>query len=202
MILRVVRGRVPPGKLDDVVDAYRSGYLPVATKAVGLDRFVVGAREQPDGSHALAAMTLWTTVEAALAAYDGDLAVPRTLDARSHGEEMTVVDYYEIDDGGARRRSGEATWLRLTAGSVARGLDAAIQQDLRKRLPDLPTEAVEAFVGRRVLGSNVEIALVTTWSAVPAGMSLEAPIWPSISDQYDTFRIAVHRILIEGAGAA
>jgi hypothetical protein len=193
---------VPPGKLDDVIDAYRSGYLPIATKAVGLDRFVVGARDRPDGSHGLAAMTLWTTVEAALAAYDGDLAVPRTLDARSHGEEMSRVDYYEIDDGAARRRSGDATWLRLTAGTVASGLDAEIQQELRKRLPELPAEAVEAFVGRRVLGSDVEIAFVTTWSGVPAGRSLEAPIWPSISDRYDTFRIAVHRILIEGAGAA
>ena len=201
MILRVVSGRVPPGQLDDVVEAYRSDYLPIARAAPGLDRFVVGARKRADGNLELAAMTLWTTVEAALAAYDGDLAVPRTLDARSHGEELSRVDYYEIDEGGARRRSGEATWLRLTAGSVARGLDAEIQQELRKRLPELPPEAIDAFVGRRVLGSDVEIALVTTWSSVPNGISLAAPIWPSISGRYDTFRIEVHEILLEGSGA-
>ena len=201
MILRVVSGLVPPGKLDDVVAAYRSDYLPHATAAAGLDRFVIGARDQPDGSHGFAAMTVWTTVESALAAYGGDLVAPRTLDGRNHGETLTRVDYYEIDDGGARRGAGEAAWLRLTAGTVARGLDADIQQELRKRLPDLAAEAVEAFVGRRVLGSDVEIALVTTWSAVPDGMALDQPIWPSVSARYDAFRIEVHRILLEGAGA-
>jgi hypothetical protein len=201
VILRVVSGRVPPGKLTGVIAEYRTDYLPIAAKAVGLDRFVVGASEQPDGSHGLAAMTLWATVDAALEAYDGDLAAPRTLDGRSHGEVLDRVDYYEIDDGGARRGSGEATWLRLTAGKVARGLDAEIQQELRKRLPDLPAEVVEAFVGRRVLGADVEIALVTTWSSVPDGMALDRPIWPWISDRYDTFRVEVLRIQLEGSGA-
>jgi hypothetical protein len=201
MILRVVSGLVPPGKLDDVVATYRSDYLPLAAAAAGLDRFVIGAREQPDGSHGLAAMTVWTSVESALAAYGGDLVAPRTLDGQSHGETLTRVDYYVIDDGGARRRPGDATWLRLTAGTVAHGLDADIQQELRKRLPDLPAEAVEAFVGRRVLGPDVEIALVTTWSAVPEGMALDQPIWPWVSDRYDAFRIELHRILLAGAGA-
>ena len=91
--------------------------------------------------------------------------------------------------------------IRLTAGSVARGHDADIQQELRRRLPDLPPEAVEAYVGRRVLGANVEIALVTSWSTAPAGVALDEPLWPSISDRYDTFRIGVYDILIEGAGA-
>ena len=200
MILRVVSGRVPPGKLDNVVAAYRTDYVPVASAAPGLDRFVVGAREQPDGSHGLAAMTLWTSVESALAAYGGDLTVARTLDGEGHGEELSRVDYYEIDVDGARRTPGAATWLRLTAGTVTRGLDADIQQELRKRLTELPAEAVEAFVGRRVLGSDVEIALVTTWSAAPAGTALDQPIWPSISDRYSAFRIELHRILLEGAG--
>ena len=49
--------------------------------------------------------------------------------------------------------------------------------------------------------SVVEIALVTTWAATPAGIALDAPIWPSVSSRYETFRIAVHDILLEGAGA-
>jgi hypothetical protein len=145
-------------------------------------------------------MTIWSTVEAALAAYEGDLAAVRTLDARSHGETLSKVDYYEVDEGGARREIGEPTRLRLTAGTVARGLDADIQQDLRRHLPELPVEAIEAYVGRRVLGAAVEIALITTWSAAPAGVALEAPLWPAIADRYDSFRVIVHDIFVQGAG--
>ncbi|HEX2755051.1 MAG TPA: hypothetical protein VHM48_06290 [Candidatus Limnocylindrales bacterium] len=201
MILRIVSGRVPAGRLDAVVEAYRRDYVPIARQTVGLDRFLVAARLVPDGGHEFAAMTIWTSVEAALAAYDGNLAAARTLDGQGHGETLTRVDYYEIDAGGARRRTGAATRLRLTAGTVARGLDADIQQELRRHLPDLPVEAIEAYVGRRVLGGAVEIALVTTWSAAPAGVSLDAPLWPSIADRYDTFRIVVHDVLLDGAGA-
>jgi hypothetical protein len=201
MILRVVSGRVPEGQLDAVVDAYRRNYVPIARQVAGLDRFVVAVRPTADGGHELAAMTIWTTVEAALDAYAGDLTAVRTLDDRSHGETLSRVDYYEIDEGGARHRTGDSTRLRLTAGSVARGHDADIQQELRQRLPELPPEAVEAYVGRRVLGADVEIALVTTWSAAPAGTALDEPLWPSISDRYDSFRIAVFDILIEGTGA-
>jgi hypothetical protein len=201
VILRVVSGRVPPGKLAAVVDAYRRDYVPVACAAAGLDRFVVAARSAGDDGHEIAAMTIWTTVEAALVAYGGDLATVRTLDGRSHGEELARVDYYEVDDGGARRMGGTPTCLRLTAGRVARGLDADIQQELRRRLPELPDEALEAFVGRRVLGADVEIALVTSWSAAPAGLSLDAPLWPEISNRYDAFRVEVHDVLLDGAGA-
>ena len=202
MILRVVSGRVPPASLETVVAAYRRDYAPIAEAARGLDRFVVGVRPLPDGGHELASMTLWASVEAALETYGGDLAAIRTLDGRNHGETLTGVDYYEVGEGAARRGSGAVTYLRLAAGTVAHGLDADIQQQLRRHLPDLPAEAKEAFVGRRVIGPLVEIALVTTWSATPAGVALDAPVWPSISARYETFRIAVHEVVLEGAGSA
>jgi hypothetical protein len=200
LILRVVSGRIPPGQLTAVIEAYRRDYVPAARATAGLDRFLVAARPAPDSGHELAAMTTWTSVEAALAAYGGDLTAVRTLDGRNHGETLTAVDYYEIDEGGARHDPGTATLLRLTAGTVAPGLDADIQQELRRHLPALPVEAIEAYVGRRVLGDAVEIALVTTWSASPAGSSLDAPLWPSITSRYDTFRVAVHDIHLQGAG--
>jgi hypothetical protein len=202
VILRVVSGRVRPGQLDDVVESYRTEYAPIARGVAGLDRYIVAARPVPDGGHAIAAMTLWTTVEDALAAYAGDLASVRTVDAQSHGEAFLRVDYYEVDEGGARRRSGTPTRLRLTAGTVARGLDADIQQDLRRSLPALPPETTEAWVGRRVLGADVEIALITTWSEAPPDIALDAPLWPAISTRYDTFRIEVHDIFLEGSGRA
>ncbi|MEO5940945.1 MAG: hypothetical protein ABIZ72_08150, partial [Candidatus Limnocylindrales bacterium] len=148
MILRVVNGRVPPGRIDAVADAYRRHYVPIAEQTAGLERFLVGARGAPDGDHAFAAMTIWNDVEAALTAYGGDLGAVRTLDARSHGEQLSRVDYYEVDDDAARLSPGTPAHLRLTAGTVARGLDADIQHDLRLRLPELPAEAIAAFVGR------------------------------------------------------
>ncbi|MEO5939882.1 MAG: hypothetical protein ABIZ72_03055, partial [Candidatus Limnocylindrales bacterium] len=166
----------------------------------GLERFIVGARLAPDGDHAFAAMTIWTDVEAALTAYGGDLGAVRTLDARSHGEQLSRVAYYEVDDDAARLGPGTPVHLRLTAGTVARGLDADIQHDLRLRLPELPVEAIAAFVGRRVLGTDVEIALVTVWSGVPADTSLEAPIWPAIASRYDAFAIQVLDVVLAGAG--
>lgn len=200
MILRVVNGRVPPGQIDAVAEAYRRDYVPIAEKTTGLERFIVGARLTPDGDHAFAAMTIWTDVEVALTAYGGDLGAVRTLDARSHGERLSRVDYYEVDDDAARLSPGTPVHLRLTAGTVARGLDADIQHDLRLRLPELPAEAIAAFVGRRVLGTNVEISLVTVWSGVPDGTSLEAPIWPAIASRYDAFAIQVLDVVLAGAG--
>jgi hypothetical protein len=201
LILRIVSGRVPAGGLDGVVDGYRRDYEPVARGISGLDRYAIGARILPEGHHELAALTLWTSVEDALAAYGGDLAAIRTIDGKSHGEVLERVEYYEIDSGGARRRPGTAAHLRLTAGRVARGLDADIQKELRSRLPDLPAAAIEAYVGRRVHGADVEIAFVSTWAGQPDGMVLDAPLWPAISDRYDEFRIAVFGVLLEGTGA-
>lgn len=201
MILRVVSGRVSPGALGAVSDSFRRSYVPAAERSAGLARFVVSAGSTPDGGHDLAAMTVWATVEDALAAYGGNLTVLRTLDAADHGVRMTKVDLYEVDStAGAGLGSGRPTILRLTAGRVARGFDADIQQELRRHLPEMPAEALEGWVGRRVLDNDVEIAFVSTWNAAPAGRSLEQPIWPSISDRYDTFRVVVQTILVEGVG--
>ena len=201
MILRVVSGRVPPGQIEAVAEEYRRDYVPVAEQRAGLDRFVIGVRPIASGGHALAAMTLWTSIEAALDAYGGNLTAVRTLDARSHGERLTRVDYYEVDTASELHRSAaEPRFLRLTAGRVARGLDADIQQELRRNLPTLEPEAVDAWIGRRVLGADVQIAFASTWSAVPEGRSLEDPIWPAISGRYDEFRVEVHEIVLQGAG--
>jgi hypothetical protein len=203
VILRVINGQVRSGELDSVAASYRRTYVPVAEKLDGLARFVIAVRDGADGVQHLAAMTLWTTVDAALAAYGGDLAAIRTVDAAEHGEVLVRVDYYEVEDtAGPGPAEEPVTLLRLTAGRVARGLDAEIQQELRRNLPSLPAEARESWVGRRVLDSDVEIAFVSTWTSGPGDGSLEEPMWPSISARYDSFRVEVLRILIEGSGRA
>jgi hypothetical protein len=201
LILRIVSGHIRHGRLDSVTEAYSTSYYPVAMATAGLDRFAVATRPIDDG-HGIAAMTLWSTVEAALTAYAGDLTSKQTLDGAGHGEELTHVDYYEVEDAVVRREGVEASYLRLTAGTVARGLDADIQQELRRRLSDLPAELAEGYVGRRVLGDEVEIAFISTWSDARDRAALEAPIWPDISSRYDTFRVHVFDIVLSGIPTA
>jgi hypothetical protein len=122
----------------------------------------------------------------------------RTLDDRGHGEELTRVDYYEVDEGVIRHDAVEPAFLRLTAGTVARGLDADIQQELRRRLVDLPPAVAEGYIGRRVLKDVVEIAFVSSWSGDHDRASLEQPIWPQISTRYDSFRVTVFDIVLAG----
>jgi hypothetical protein len=197
VILRIVSGRIRRGRLDSVAEAYATQYHPVAMGMAGLDRFLVGVR--PHGEeHKLASMTVWQTVEAALAAYAGDLSAKRTLDDRGHGEELTHVDYYEVEDAVVYHAGVDAAFLRLTAGTIARGLDADIQQELRRRLDELPAELAEGYVGRRVLGNFVEISFVSTWSAARDRGSLDAPIWPEISSRYDAFNVDVFDIISSG----
>ena len=197
MILRIVSGRIRPGRLETVTEDYATRYHPVAMQTTGLDRFVVATRPVAD-EHELASMTLWSTVEAALAAYAGDLSAKRTLDAREHGEELTHVDFYEVDDSLIHHDGVDAAFLRLTAGTVARGLDADIQQELRRRLGELPADLSDGYVGRRVLGDVVEIAFVSTWSSARDRTTLESPIWPDIATRYDTFRATVYDIVSSG----
>ncbi len=198
MILRVLHGRIPAGELDAVRAALEADYVPSAQTHDGLDRFLVAARPEGDG-HAVAMLTVWTDVGAAMAAYGGDLSALRTHDGRNHGETLERVDYYEVEINETRRTAGVPRRLRLTAGTVGKGLDADIQRDLRNRLRELETEAVDAWIGRRVLGGSVEIAFVSTWADTPAGRRLDAPIWPDISSQYDSFSVTVFDVLLEGA---
>jgi hypothetical protein len=200
VILRVVSGQIRPGELDAVSESFRRAYAPIAAATRGLQRYVVGVRPVAGGACRLAAMSIWDGVESALAAYGGELTTPRTLDGRDHGAILDRVDYYEVEAGRILVDGREPTHLRLTAGTVARGLDADIQQELRTRVPELPDEALEAYVGRRVLGRLVEIAFMSTWIASPLGLTLDAPIWPAISDRYETFRLEVHDVILTGVG--
>jgi hypothetical protein len=201
MILRVVHGRIPGGKVVDVRAALEADYIPRARACAGLNRYLIGIRPGDDG-HDLALMTVWADVTSALAAYGGDLSAVRSIDNLDHGETLDRVEYYEVETGAARRAAGAPSRLRLTAGQVGKGFDADIQRELRNRLEGLGPEVVDAYVGRRVLGSRVEIAFVSTWSATPAGRRLEDPVWPDISAKYETFEIRVFDVLLEGRSAS
>src|SRR3989442_584668 len=85
VILRVVNGRFPEGRLAAVREALERFYIPTVRRLSGLDRYVIGTRRQDD-SQAIAFMSVWADVESAVAAYNGNLDAVQTLDAVSHGE--------------------------------------------------------------------------------------------------------------------
>ena len=65
----------------------------------------------------------------------------------------------------------------------------------------LEPEMTEGYVGRRILGGDVEIAFISAWEREPDGRSLDAPVWPDISATYDAFEVATFRPLASGTAA-
>ncbi len=200
MILRIVRGDVTPGGLRSLVDGFIHAYAPIARTTPGLVRYHVGIGPRPLESEVVV-VTFWTSVDAALAAYDGDLERPRTLDGLSEHLNLREVAYWEVDETLLRRSDRAAEHLRLTFGRVAEGADAAIQEELRGRMHLLEGAMTEAYVGRRLIGRDVEIAFVSTWSHVPEGRDLAAPVWPDIAGRYTSFSLGLYRPILSGTPA-
>jgi hypothetical protein len=198
MILRIVRGHVAADRLDALTEGFVDRYAPLARDTPGLVRFHAAVRPDADG-HELVVVTFWSSVEAALKAYGGDMASVRTLDGLARDADLTAVEYFEIDETQFRRSTADAAVLRLTFGQVAKGIDAEIQQELRSRLHELEPAMTEAYVGRRMLGQDVQIAFVSAWETVSTRLPLDEPFWPEISGRYERFVVATYRPIVSGA---
>lgn len=198
MILRIVRGRVPADRLDALSEGFRSSYAPVARGRPGLVRFHAAVRADADG-YELVVVTFWSSLAAASDALGGDLSSPKTLDGLASVATMTDVTYFEVDETQLRRSESPASVLRLTFGRVARGVDAEIQHELRKRLHELEPAMTEAYVGRRIVGTDVEIAFVSAWATDRTSRSMDEPFWPEISARYDTFDVRTYQPIVSGA---
>jgi hypothetical protein len=197
LILRIVRGDVAPQGLQPLLDGFVREYAPVARATPGLIRFHVAVGPSPAESE-LVIVTFWSSVDAALAAFGGDLDEPRTLDGLRSPVDMREVAYWEVDETLLRRSDRPASLLRLTFGRVSEGADAAIQEELRRRLHLLEGEMTEAYIGRRLIGTEVEIAFVSAWAQVPEGRDLGQPVWPDISTGYTTFELGLYRPILSG----
>lgn len=197
MILRIVRGVLAPGRLPDLAADLVARYEPIARAMPGLVRYHAAVRPEGDG-HRLVVVTFWTSVEAAIAAYEGDLDTPRTLAGPSRNAVLTDVAYFEVDESQLNRAVANPAVLRLTVGRVAQGIDATIQQELRARLHELADAMSEAYVGRRIDGTEVEVAFLSLWATVPPDRSLDEPIWPDISSRYDAFAVETFVPILSG----
>ena len=201
MILRIVRGRVAVHRVAGLTATFEQSPDGRARVAPGLVRSHVGIRPIAGEEHEVVLVTCWDTVEAAIAAGGGELDGLRSLDGVTADAALREIAYFEVDESTLRRSEAAADVLRLSVGRVARGLDVDIQHALRERMHLLEPEMTEGYVGRRILGGDVEIAFISAWEREPAGRSLDAPVWPDISASYDAFEVATFRPLASGAAA-
>lgn len=201
MILRLVRGRVPHDALVPLRESFDTAYVPTARRTPGLARFHVGIRQEGPGAWEILSLTCWTSADAALQAYGGDLMAPRTLAGLEPHIEVREVLFFELDETILRRPSSAPGLLRLTIGRTGAGHDVELQQDLRRRVPALGEAMREAYVARRMLGGMVEVALVSCWDH-DARLALDEPFWPEIADRYEAFEVRVFQTLASGGTAS
>ena len=201
MILRIVRGRVAAHRVEGLTATFGASPGGRAGATPGLVRGHFGVRPLAGGEHEVVLVTCWETVDAAITAGGGDLDGLRSHDGVTADAELPEIAYFEVDESMLRRSEAAADVLRLSVGRVARGLDVDIQHELRERMHLLEPEMTEGYVGRRIVGGDVEIAFLSAWEREPAGRSLDAPVWPDISAGYDAFEVTTFRPLASVAAA-
>ena len=190
MILRVIRGR---GSDDEILAL--NAALKIDHDAPGADRakperFHVGWRERDDRDREVVVISHWRSAEAVA---NGDAAgtSPYSL-ARRHLRDVEVA-HFEVDDTVARRSGTQPVALRIATGRFSKpGADSEMQNLLRQRAPLIGDEMTEAWVGRRLIGREVEVTFVSAWGRLPSDQALDVAFWPDIALRYDEFVVEVY----------
>ena len=193
MILRIVRGRVAVNRVEALAAALAASSGSRSRSTPGLLRSHVGLRPLTADECEVVLVSCWETVDAAISSAGDAAGGAASLDGAAAGARLDEVAYFEVDESMIRRSEAAADLLRLSVGRVARGLDVDIQQELRQRMHLLDPEMSEGYVGRRILGDDVEIAFISAWEREPLGRSLDAPVWPDLSANYDAFEVVTFR---------
>jgi hypothetical protein len=116
----------------------------------------------------------------------------KTLGMIGRVAEFSGADHYELDESQLRQSPPYVSTLRLSTGQVEGGREAVVHEELRRRLPMIGEEMAEAYIGRRLVGTAVEVAFFSVWSRAPVGRSLAEPMWPDISSSYDRFWVRTY----------
>jgi hypothetical protein len=205
VILRVMRGR---GGRDQVValrhvlrdqlaaegagrgpERFQLGWR-AAPEVTGMDDATAADDAGPDAVHDVVLISQWSAAEAAASA-DSNETSP-LVTARRHLGPINVV-HFEVDES-IRRQSEEApVAIRLATGRFSKpGADVEMQNLLRERAPQIAEDMTDAWIGRRLSGRAVEVIFVSCWRGLPAGRSLEDPLWSDIALRYDEFAVEVY----------
>jgi heme-degrading monooxygenase HmoA len=196
LILRMVRGRVLPGRHQALRAGVRATFSQVRD-IPGLIQAHMALRSAA-GETEFAVISTWTTPDATMAAFGPDVSRVAELPGITEHLEFRTVEHFELDESVLIQAEQPSAIVRIAVGSVELGSDVEIQQELRRRVHELGDEVVEAFVGRRIRERMVEIAFVTLWSGRPADRPLEEPVFPDVADRYSSYWIEVYDEVYRG----
>ena len=194
MIVRIVRGRLAPGRLDEAHRALAATGPLRGEWPSGLVRAHAWLRID-DGLREIVWLDFVSTPDGSTTA-EGSTAASRLLAPIL--DELQVA-HFELEEPVVRESAADAAILRLTVGRFSeRGSDIQAQDLLRQRLASVGPEMIEAYVGRRIVGRAIEVAFASLWTGAPADRALDEPLWPDITIHYDTYHLGLYRPLEGG----
>ena len=190
MILRLVRGRILPERHEALRAGLVASFSQVRTIS-GLVQAHMALRSSSEGNE-FAVISTWETPAATMAAFGPEVNRVATLPGVSEHLDFRTVEHFEVDESVVLHADVPPAVARVVIGAIELGGDVEVQQELRRRIPDLGTEVVEGVVGRRISDRTVEVAFVTLWSRRPGDRSLEEPVFPDVAERYRTYSIEVY----------
>ena len=186
----MVRGRILPGRHQALRAGLGASFSEVR-ELPGLLQASMALRESADGNE-FAVISTWATVDATVAQFGPEVNRVVTLPGVSEHIDVRTVEHFEVDESIVVHGEVPAAVARIAIGAIELGGDVEVQQELRRRIPELGKEVVEATVGRRIRERMVEVAFVTLWSGRPADRSLDEPLFPDVAERYRTYSIEVY----------
>jgi hypothetical protein len=190
LILRIVRGRVLPGRHESLRAGLVASFAQVREYA-GIIQAHMALRSAADGIE-FAVISTWMTPDAAMAVFGRNVERVASLPGVTEHLDVRTVEHFEVDESLVVDTEEPPAVARIAVGSVELGNDVEIQQEIRSRANALGPGVVEAYVGRRIRDRLVEVAFVTLWAGEPADESLEEPLWPDVAERYKTYWIEVY----------
>jgi len=190
LILRIVRGRILPGR-HDLVRAGLAASFSQVRELAGVVQAHMALRSVAEGND-FAVISTWTTPDAAMAVFGRNVDRVASIPGVSEHLDSRSVDHFEIDESLLIHADDPPTAARIAVGSVQLGNDVEIQQEIRSRMGALGGEVAEAYVGRRIRERTVEIAFVSLWAGQPADRPLDEPLWHDVAERYDSYWIEVY----------
>ena len=157
----------------------------------GLIHAQMALRSSAEGNE-FAVISTWETPDATLAAFGPEVNRVAMIAGVSEHLEFRTVEHFEVDESIVVHSDVAPAVARIAIGAIDLGDDVEVQQELRRRIPDLGRDVVEAAVGRRITDRMVEVAFVTLWSGRPEGRTLEEPVFPDVAERYRTYSIEVY----------
>jgi len=190
VILRLVRGRVVPGRHASLRTGLAES-LPQARSLVGVIDVLVGLRAGAEANEFVVIST-WASADDAVAALGPEARRVAAVPNVTEHLDVRTIELFELDESVLVEPDRTPVMARIGIGSIELGMDVEIQQELRNRLHTLGDEVVGAYVGRRIRENEVDVAFVTLWSAVPTERDLDEPLFPDVSDRYTAYAIEVY----------